>query len=104
MWTLWSEHQIDYITNQHHTGIVHGWYTYAYGQVYILRVHRHLVVPINHIMNSYKVYIYKYIYILGQQEYPKYIYICKNTILHIRTKEYITSVIIQTNIIYAPIP
>ena len=57
-------------------------------------------------MNSYKVYIYKYIYILGQQEYPKYIYIyiCKNTILHIRTKEYITSVIIQKNIIYAPIP
>jgi hypothetical protein len=75
VWTLWSEHQIDYIINQHYTGIVHGWYTYAYGQVYILRVHRHLVVPINHIMNSYKVYIYKYIYILGQQEYPKYIYI-----------------------------
>ena len=55
-------------------------------------------------MNSYKIYIYKYIYILGQQDYPKYIYICKNTILHIRTKEYITSVIIQKNIIYAPIP
>ena len=70
--------------------------------IYILRVPRYMVVHIKTLLIRIK-YIYKYIYILGQ-EYPKYIYICKNTILCIRKQDYITNVIKQKNIIYAPMP
>ena len=53
----YKEHKIDYITNQHRTGIVHGLYICVCGQVYILGVHRYMVVHIKHITNTYKIYI-----------------------------------------------